>query len=356
MKVVHIESGLGNQMLSFGEYLVLKKLHPDEDIYIETITYDIPETSEVINQWNGYELERIFGIHVPNVKDLFTPEQWAQVLKEVRDSDYWDKNWNYPVYITRALNHAGLELKNIRGDFESPLSGVHNVNMKVTPKLTFKGRFIDTPVGNLLRRYRRYMKRNALIRFYAHHDQIFYRGDENIFTGQWLGLKMRNSGIELVADEIRQSFRFPDFTGEQNRAMAALLSSSQSVAIHARRGDMLGNNGYCYKYGYFRRAVKYIRRRVDHPLFVFFTDPGSVEWCRSNPEIFGLDFDRDKVLFVDWNKAEHSYRDMQLIACCKHAIITNSSFGWWGAYFITNPGKITISPMEEIAISTTHHC
>lgn len=49
-------------MLSFGEYLVLKKLHPDEDIYIETITYDIPETSEVINQWNGYELERIFDI------------------------------------------------------------------------------------------------------------------------------------------------------------------------------------------------------------------------------------------------------------------------------------------------------
>ena len=109
------------------------------------------------------------------------------------------------------------------------------------------------------------MKRNALIRFYAHHDQIFYRGDENIFTGQWLGLKMRNSGIELVADEIRQSFRFPDFTGEQNRAMAALLSSSQSVAIHARRGDMLGNNGYCYKYGYFRRAVKYIRRLLYRP-------------------------------------------------------------------------------------------
>ena len=50
MKVVHIESGLGNQMLSFGEYLVLKKLHPDEDIYIETITYDIHENSEVINQ------------------------------------------------------------------------------------------------------------------------------------------------------------------------------------------------------------------------------------------------------------------------------------------------------------------
>lgn len=343
-------------MLSFCEYLVLKKLHPDENIYIETITYDIPETSEVINQWNGYELERIFGIRVPNVKDLFTAEQWAQVLREVRESDYWDKNWNYPVYITRALNHAGLGLKNIRGDFESPLSRVHNVNMKATPKVTLKVRFIDTAVGNMLRRYLRYMKRDALIRSYSHHDAIFYRGSEDIFTGQWLGLKMQNSGIDFVADEIRRAFSFPDFTSDQNLSMASRLSSSQSVAIHARRGDMLGHNGYCYKYGYFRRAVKYIRHRVDNPLFVFFTDPGSVEWCRNNPKIFGLDFDHDEVLFVDWNKGDQSFRDMQLMACCKHAIITNSSFGWWGAHFITNPGKITISPLEEIAISTTHHC
>ena len=59
MKIVHVESGLGNQMLSYCEYLALKSLHPEEDIYIETIVYDIPECNEVIKQWNGYELQRI---------------------------------------------------------------------------------------------------------------------------------------------------------------------------------------------------------------------------------------------------------------------------------------------------------
>ena len=66
MKVIHIESGLGNQMLSYCEYLALKKVNPDDDFYLETIIYDIPECNDVICQWNGYELERIFGIKEPS--------------------------------------------------------------------------------------------------------------------------------------------------------------------------------------------------------------------------------------------------------------------------------------------------
>ena len=118
MKVVHIDSGLGNQMLAYCEYLALKNVNPDEDFYLETITYDIPECNEVISQWHGYELERIFGLDTPpNVKTLFTEEQWADIIEEVRHSHFWQHNWNYPVAITNALNRHGLNLENIRGDF-----------------------------------------------------------------------------------------------------------------------------------------------------------------------------------------------------------------------------------------------
>lgn len=355
MKVVHIESGLGNQMLSYCEYLALKKLHPDEDIYIEDIIYDIPECNEVINQWNGYELERIFGIKAPNIRQLFTMEQWQGIMDDIRASKFWERNWNYPVHITQALHNAGLNIRNIRGDFENRnhLKSFFRRNKRV---LSYWQRFEDTSLGEFIRRNYYSFRKDFMISILNRRKEIFYEGTDNIFTGQWLALKFAGSGMELIEDKVRQTFKFPEFADSRNRKMARLLGGCSSVAIHARMGDMLGSNGYCYKYGYFRRAVKHMKRHVENPVFVFFTNPRSVEWCKRNEKVFGLDYAKDNVLFVDWNTGLESYCDMQLIGHCKHAIITNSSFGWWGTFFITNPDKITISPKQEIAINTTYHC
>lgn len=355
MKIVHIESGLGNQMLSYCEYLALKSLYPSEDIYIETMVYDIPECNDVIKQWNGYELNRIFGIEAPNIKSLFTDSQWQSIMKEVHASDFWDKNWNYPVYITYALRNAGLDLKNIRGDFKLNVS-TRTLNMKVEHKPTLKERLIDTYLGDWAKRNLRSIFKKRYISNDSHYKDVFYDGEDNVFTGQWLSLKCIGSGVERIEKQVRESFMFPEFNDTKNIEMASFLEGCNSVAIHARRGDMLGSNGYCYKYGYFKRAIKYIKKNVTNPVFVFFCDPGSVDWCKQNATIFNLDFNKDRVHFVDWNKGDESYRDMQLMSHCKHAVITNSSFGWWGAFFIQNPNKITISPKQEISTNTTYHC
>lgn len=351
MKVIHIESGLGNQMLSYCEYLALKKVNPNEKFYIENIVFDIPECDTAICQWNGYELDSLFGIQEPaNIRTLFTAKEWDNIIREIRNSKFWEKNWNYPVYITQALNHAGLSLKNVRGNFEN--SSI--INVSSFKKETFLSKLKETKFAYILRRYYQQLRRNHYIQQKNRKHILFDHSADDLFTGQWLSFKYIGNNRELIDDEIKEAFVFPEFTDKQNKDMSDFLSSVNSVAIHARRGDMLSVNGWCYKYGYFRRAVSYIRRHVDNPVFVFFTNTGSVEWCKENAKTFGLDYSKDKVYFVDWNKDKNSYRDMQLMGYCKHAIITNSTFGWWGAYFITNPQKITISPLVEI--DTTVHC
>ena len=99
-----------------------------------------------------------------------------------------------------------------------------------------------------------------------------------------------------------------------------------------------------YTNGFFKKAVKYIKKRVDNPLFVVFSE--DCEWCKENIDVLGLT-DDDAVAFVDWNNGDDSYRDMQLMSLCKHNIITKSSFGWWAAYINPNPDKIVVSQVSE---------
>lgn len=347
MKVIHIESGLGNQMLSYCEYLALQMMNPNDDIYIETLTYEISECSKYICQWNGYELDRIFGISARNVNELFSEDEWRNIVEEVRATRFWEKNWNYPVYITRILNQHGLALENRRGDFES--KGAKLIGKESN---SLKSKFRRTRIGYYIKQLQNQINKERILQEANKTKEIFVSTEKNIFTGQRLSMKLLNNGMDRIDSEVRKVFCFPAFTDKKNTDFSKYIKDVNSVAIHARRGDMLGYNAHCYKYGYFRRAVHYIKKHVNKPVFIFFCDPGSVKWCKENYKIFGLSRN-DKVLFVDWNKGQESFRDMQLMSLCKHQIITNSSFGWWAAYLNDYSEKITISP--DMSINTTKH-
>ena len=336
-------------MLSYCELLAIQKMNPNDKCFVETIVFDIPECNDAICQWNGYELDKVFGINTANVKSLFDDETWQAILEDVRHSEFWKHSWEYPKPITEALNRAGLNVKNIRG-----LIDPNDTFSNPTRLYKFRLWLSQNRLGVLLKRWYYQLTEEKRIVSCDNRNNLFIRTDEDIFTGQRLSFKYRGNDIELIKDEIEATFRFPEFGDERSREFASFLDNCNSVFIHARRGDMLSANGWCYKYGYFRRAVKHIKNNVKDPVFVFFTNTGSIEWCKDNAKIFGLDYSKDKVYFVDWNTGEESYRDMQLMSHCKHGIITNSTFGWWGAYFIKNPDKITISP--ELTINTTYHC
>ena len=323
-------------MLDYCDLLAEKKTNPNEDIYIETIIYGIEGAKKTICQWNGYELEQVFGICEKNVRELFTEEQWKRVTTSVEKSKFWDDNWRYSDAIVEALGEEGLYLNNI---YSRPHTNeVHQRS----------GKFAKTRLGYMLKRHAYKMMASRVIG----ERNLFIKSSEDDYTGHTLQFCYKNRGIEKIDKEIREAFVFSKINDEYNASMREKIENSKSIAIHVRRGDMLSANAHYYKYGYFKRAVKYIKKQIVDPCFFFFCDPDSSEWVKCNLPIFGIKQGLDKIEFVSGNSGKDSFRDMQLMAMCKHAVVTNSSFGFWGAYLNKNPNKITCSP--DIRINTTH--
>jgi len=145
------------------------------------------------------------------------------------------------------------------------------------------------------------------------------------------------------ANIIRQDFAFKIPLDERNKQIALDIANTQSVSLHVRRGDYVNDPknsniiNIC-SLEYYREAIEYIVNRIEKPVFYIFSD--DMAWVKAH---LSTDF---PCIYVDYNSGLESYRDMQLMSLCKHHIIANSSFSWWGAWLNPNPEKMVIAPRK----------
>ena len=82
-------------------------------------------------------------------------------------------------------------------------------------------------------------------------------------------------------------------------------------------------------------------QKITNPHFFIFSD--DQKWVKDNFKI------KYPIAFIDHNASKKDYEDLRLMSLCKHNIIANSSFSWWGAWLNSNPKKIVIAPKEWFA-------
>jgi len=163
-------------------------------------------------------------------------------------------------------------------------------------------------------------------------DEKFFRL-EDIYIG---ALYQSEKYFENIKEVIRRDYTFESFT-VKNTPFFEQIKSTNSISIHIRRGDYLKNadlRDVC-TLTYYKNAIQEICRRITHPTFFIFSN--DIPWCKKN-----LPF--ENAVFVTGNTGRDSYKDMQLMSYCKHNIIANSTFSWWGAWLNSNPNKIVIAP------------
>lgn len=171
--------------------------------------------------------------------------------------------------------------------------------------------------------------------------EVLNTKDNSLLIGFWQTEKY----FLPIAETIRKDFTFEKPLVGLNKTIAEEITSSDSVSVHIRRGDYVYDpvtnkyHGTCDVY-YYYRAVDLIKKKFSNIALYIFSD--DMEWVKQN-----MKFDAP-VKYINGNSGDDSYIDMQLMSLCKHNIIANSSFSWWGAWLNNNPGKIVVAPIKWI--------
>ncbi len=149
---------------------------------------------------------------------------------------------------------------------------------------------------------------------------------------------------------IKKYFTFKIEPDEVNKKILKDMNLSESVSIHIRRGDYVQKKRYSSIYNHldvehYKKAMEIVAKDLTSPVFYVFSD--DIDWARENLNFEGCPNCLEKnakFVFISHNQGEKSWEDLRLMSNCKHNIIANSSFSWWGAYLNSNPNKIVVAP------------
>jgi len=221
---------------------------------------------------------------------------------------YYDKQW--------LKSHDGLIIDK-----------VFNIELPKTNKFIWV-------YGTILRIIYKYFKIGVCKDNYQDIERSMYIGfwqDLNYLSQENLPFKIREQTIS-----------------DNNLSTIDLIKKTNSVAIHIRRGDyqlpqyrnIFGN--VC-TIDYYQNAIDIINKSIDTPRFFVFSD--DITWVKENIPYL------KNAYFIDFNTGKQSFMDMYLMSLCKHNIIANSTFSYFGAYFNRHINKTIIYPSKWIRMN-----
>ena len=173
-------------------------------------------------------------------------------------------------------------------------------------------------------------------------ENILKTPNDSYLDGYWQSEKYFKDILETIKKEISLKDKFSD----KIEKIAENIKNTSSISIHIRRGDYIKEaktnafHGTCSN-EYYIKGVKKISESIENPTIFVFSD--DIKWCQDN-----LSFSYPTI-FINENNSIKDYEEIILMSLCKHNIIANSSFSWWGAWLNNNPKKIVIAPKRWFA-------
>lgn len=181
--------------------------------------------------------------------------------------------------------------------------------------------------------------------------RFYIEQENNDFDSRLLALKVKKSiyldgywqsedYFKDVEKIIRQDFDFrqPPIDRE-NQCIVQQMRERKAVGLHVRWFDEVDNgsqrNVSCE---YYKRAIALMESKLGSPHYFLFSDNLKATYDK-------IDLPKNRTTSISYNKGDENVcHDLWLMTQCRHFIMANSTFSWWGAWLSREKEKIVICP------------
>ncbi len=205
-----------------------------------------------------------------------------------------------------------------------------------------------------VKKLRKYRKKGRLLAFFHNYfiadDSVYIKQKQFEFNSEILKIKdpsyldghwQSEKYFGDAKDIIRKEFTLKNEPSNFFNKITKNIKEVDSISLHIRRGDYITEKvqktlTLC-SLEYYQKAIQKIADKIENPIFFIFSD--DIKWVKENLKI------EYPMIFVSSDELK-DYEELILMSKCKHNIIANSSFSWWGAWLNNNPNKIVITPKK----------
>lgn len=290
MRIIFLNGGLANQTFQYIFYRYCELTYPEKGPWILDNSFFYVQQAH-----NGYELEKVFGLHPNLLSQNFDEDVWEEFIRNKKNG----------ISIPGSLKNLGFDVT-----FIAEYSGSAALN-------PFEGpiyRLPDDPFSSNI------AADNSPITYYH-----AYALDKRYF--------------DTYYDILKKELSFPPLSDQANLNYAHHILCRHSIAVHIRRGDFVTLN-VAMENEYFHFAITQMLQRTPDAHFYIFSD--DLEWCREHRDELGLSL-TSNITYVSGNKGSSSFRDLQLMSLCQGIVICNSSFSYL-AYVLSDTLQYAINP------------